>query len=178
MQDVFIEYMVKKRRTPAVMLAKLGIALGGGMLSLAAFSFSSLLGPFGFLGVVIAFGAVYGAYLLITGFNIEYEYTLTNGEMDVDKILAQKRRKRLISIKLREVEDFGQYKAAEQASRNYQQKIFACDDPTGGDLWFASVHHKDKGATLLVFNANEKMLGAAKPFLPRPIFHRAFQNRF
>ncbi|HEX3030256.1 MAG TPA: hypothetical protein VHT34_13385, partial [Clostridia bacterium] len=42
-------------------------------------------------------GAIYVAYYLATSKNIEYEYIYTNGELDIDRIIAQKRRRRMFS---------------------------------------------------------------------------------
>lgn len=44
-------------------------------------------------------GSLYGGYILITNMSVEYEYIVTNGEMDIDKIIAKRRRKRLITVK-------------------------------------------------------------------------------
>ena len=38
----------------------------------------------------------YRAYLM---FNVEYEYIVTNGELDIDRIIARRGRKRMINIK-------------------------------------------------------------------------------
>lgn len=175
MQDVFIEYLVRRRRTPKTTLAKLGLVLAGAFVAFAVFNLSFLLGPFSFVGLLAAFGAVYGAYVLVTNMNIEYEYALTNGEMDVDKIIAQRKRKRLATVRCREVEDFGRYKASEHQNKTYEHKIMACDHPDSEDLWFFVFRHKEKGLTLLVFNANDRMIEGMKSYLPRPIFHRVFR---
>jgi hypothetical protein len=175
MQDVFIEYMVAKRQTIGTTLLKLFIGLGGVAVAIAAFMFSPYLGAFNFLGVFIAAGAIYGAWVLITGMNIEYEYSLTNGELDIDTIIAQRKRKRLLSLKVRDVEDFGRYNAPEQEGKTYQTKIFACDHPLGEELWYFVTQHREKGKTLVVFNASEKMLEGMKPFLPRSLSHKAFR---
>lgn len=175
MQDVFIEYLVKKRTTPVTILLKIGIAVAAVLVALLVLTFSGFLGSLSFLGVVIAVGTVYGAYYLITSQNIEYEYSVTNGEMDVDIIVAQRRRKRLLTVNCKEVEAFGRYKEEDHTQKNYQTKIFACDSPVGEDVWYCSSRQKEKGLTILVFNANEKMLNAIKPYLPRPIMHEAFR---
>jgi hypothetical protein len=107
--------------------------------------------------------------------NIEYEYSLTNGEMVIDTIIAQRKRKRLLSLKVREVEDFGRYNAPEQEGKTYQTKIFACDHPLGEELWYFVTQHREKGKTLVVFNASEKMLEGMKPFLPRSLSHKVFR---
>lgn len=173
MQDIFIEYMVKKRRSPTTALLKVLLVIGAIVISIAAMMFSGLLGPLSIISPLIAVGAIYGAYYLISGMNIEFEYSVTNGEIDIDKIVAQRKRRRLVSINMRSVEDFGRYKASEHESKQYADKIFACDAPDSEDVYFC-LTHTTKGNTLVVFNANERMITGIKPFLPRPIMHRVF----
>jgi hypothetical protein len=89
--------------------------------------------------------------------------------MDVDKIIAQRRRKRLASVKLREVEAFGRYNPDEHST--VSNKILACDSPHNPELWYCK-----KGQTFIVFNANDKMLEAIKKFLPGTILREAFKD--
>lgn len=175
MQDIFIEYLVKKQRTLQTTLLKILIAVGCVLFLLLAFASSQYLGPFSIVVPIAAVGALYGARQLITSMNVEFEYSITNGELDVDKIIAQRKRKRLITVNCRNVDDFGRYKASEHAQATYQTRLLACDSSGSPDLWYCVIRDKDKGLTLLVFNTNEKMLGAIKPFLPRPIMHQVFR---
>lgn len=175
MQDVFIEYLVKRRNTPRTTLAKAGIVAAAILVSGACFTFSGMLGAFSMIGILLAAGAIYGGYYLITSMDMEFEYAVTNGEMDIDRIIAQRKRRRLISVNCRQVEAFGRYHAAEHANKEYQTKIMACDSPDSPELWYCAARVKDKGLTLVVFNANEKMLNGIKPFLPRPVMHEAFK---
>lgn len=173
MQDIFIEYLVKRRSTAKTALLRALIILGAVLVAAAAML--GLPGPLSFLSPVLAIGAIYGAYYLITGMNVEYEYSVTNGELDVDQIVAQRKRKRLVSVNCKEAEAFGRYKAEEHNGKGYQTSIFACDDPRNPDLWYAVIRLQKSGQTLVVFNANQKMLDAIRPFLPRLIQHQAFR---
>jgi hypothetical protein len=177
MQDVFIEYMVVRRKTLKTVLLKALIALGLITLILALFVLSFSLGDFAFIVMVLVVIAAYSAYFLFTSMNLEFEYSITNGEMDVDKIIAQRKRRRLASVKIRDVEAFGKYKPDEHADKTYENKIFACDCPRNPDLWYLVARTPQKqGKLFLVFNANEKMLDAIKKFLPKPILHEAFKR--
>lgn len=53
------------------------------------------------LGWLAIAGVWYGAYYLINSFNVEYEYIITNNEIDIDKIMSKKRRKRLVTIDIK-----------------------------------------------------------------------------
>ena len=177
MQDIFIEYMVPVRRTLKTTLLKLLIMVVGIVLAIVLVMISPILGAFSVLGVAAAVGAAYGAYYLLTSMNIEYEYSITNGEMDVDKIISQRKRKRLCTIKWREVETFGKYVPAEHGNKTYENKFFACDSQHNPELWYCTARVPKKGHVFLVFNASEKMLEAIKKFLPKPILHEVFLNK-
>jgi hypothetical protein len=177
MQDVFIEYMVKRQSTVIQTILKILLVIGAVVVAAAAMLFSGLLGEMlSFLGTAVAAGAIFGAYLLISGMNVEYEYSVTNGDLDVDQITAQRRRKRLVSVNCKEVEAFGRYKAEEHQNKTYQTKIMACDNPLNEELWYCVIRLKQSGTTLVVFNASPKMLDGIKRFLPRPIMHEAFKT--
>lgn len=175
MQDIFIEYLVKRQKTPQTTVLKILIVLAAILICAAAMLFGGVLGSLSILAPLLAVGAIYGAYYLITSMNVEYEYSVTNGELDVDQIIAQRKRKRLVTVNCKEVEAFGRYKPAEHQGKSYQTKIIACDNIASPELWYCVVRLKQSGQTLVVFNANQRMLDGIKPFLPRPIMHEAFR---
>lgn len=175
MQDVFIEYMVKRQKGPQTHLLRILVILAVIVVIAAVVLFGASLGVLSFFAPVIVIAAVYGAHRLLTSMNVEYEYAVTNGEMDVDQIIAQRRRKRLVTINFREVESFGRYHPEAHQSGNYQSRVIACDHPASPELWCCVARLTQGGRTLVVFNANQKMLDAIKPFLPRPIMHEAFR---
>ena len=78
-------------------------AEGGTYLSIAGAVLLILAGVF-LMFTISSYGlilSVIGVYLIIyfkDGFNLEYEYTLTNGDVDIAKILAKSRRKDIRSI--------------------------------------------------------------------------------
>ena len=174
--DVFVEQIVRRKNTPQRMLAKAGIVIGAVVVALALVFFSGLLGEFAMFGTMAAIGALYGGYYLLTGMNVEYEYIVTNGEMDVDSIIAQRKRKRLLTVSFRDAEAFGRYNAQEHEGKTYGTRLFACDSPDSQNLWYVTARVKDKGQVLLVFNGFDRVLEAIKPFLPRPLFHQAFNR--
>ncbi|UKI37385.1 MAG: DUF6106 family protein [Clostridiales bacterium] len=62
------------------------------------FRYSFCLHRFSSFVLLIDAGVVYGAYILITHFNVEYEYILTNGDIDIDKIIAKKKEKKSFEL--------------------------------------------------------------------------------
>jgi len=176
MQDILIEYMVKRQNGPKAAMLKVLIILASIIMAWFFLQLSAVLGQLSFIAVLFAVGAFYGAYLLITSMNLEFEYSITNGEMDVDKIIAQRKRRRLASIKWREVEAFGRYAPADHAQKNYANKIFACDNINSDDLWYCLARVPQKGQVFLVFNATERMLDAIKKYLPKQLLFAVFKK--
>ena len=159
--DVFCEYIVKVKKNPAELtISALGIILA---VILLGFSLFFLFTPFSSFVLLIDAGVVYGAYILITHFNVEYEYILTNGDIDIDKITAKRKRKRVLSFSTKEFEIVAPYKQGENytnvldlGTRNYENAHYA-------------VFSKDGQKNTLVFNPPQKMIEAMKTYSPRTV---------
>lgn len=168
--EAFFEHMVKKKFDYKDFCIILIIILGAGLLSLAALAFWMYLGIFWLL---IVCGIVYLSYLLITNRSIEYEYSLTNDELDIDKIRHRKRRKRLISVKCKAFDLLASVNDpahnAEIKNTGIKKVIVAASSPYSENAYFA-IFTKDGVLTLLVFEPNEKMLNTMKTFNPRKVF--------
>ena len=99
--DIFCEWMVKRKKK------KLDYVLEGILivialyLSFIAFAMMSVFKSFTLLVIAAIW---YGVYYLINRKNIEYEYTLTNNILDIDRIFAKKSRKRITSIDIAKVD--------------------------------------------------------------------------
>ena len=97
--------MVVKKKTGKDLARTAACALGG---AVALFLIVSFLGQYlGFLTFLIVAGVFYLLYQVVIGSNVEYEYSFTNGAMDVDKIIAASRRKRMTALNAREIEMMG-----------------------------------------------------------------------
>ena len=48
-------------------------------------------------------------YFIITSRNLEFEYSVTNGSITIDKIINKQKRKSVISIEAQEIESMGRY---------------------------------------------------------------------
>ena len=84
-------------------------------------------------------GLIFLIYYIITLRNIEYEYAVTNGDLDIDIIINQSKRKRLFSASCKEFEA-----VARVDSPQYTQKIKNCKNvkdyssrKEGSEVWFA-----------------------------------------
>ena len=100
--DRFSEQLVAKQPTGKDMFLR-GLYIAAAMLLIGAFVF--FLGAFGMWIIVLALSAavIWGLVWLLQGTSVEYEYIVTNDDLDIDKIIGRRKRKRLITVSLRSV---------------------------------------------------------------------------
>lgn len=170
--DVCVEFMVKKKNSLIDYAKQFGVILAGLAISsliifFVVFNQSAVLSsltPFAFLA---SLGVLYLSYTITKNMNIEYEYILTNGDMDIDKILAKSSRKRMVSVKCSEIDSFGKYVKGAETNKSFQTKLVLCDSLSSDDLYYFISKSAKHGRVFVVFNGNERVLNAMKPFLPK-----------
>lgn len=155
--DTFVEQIVKKNPDSKDKAKK--ALLIAGMLIIAFLLLIYLIGFFPF-NIALFFGALYGFYYLFTGIDCEYEYIITNGDLDIDKIIAKRKRKRLISLKISTIEDFGKYNA-DMKPLDGATIVLAGANSGEGD-YYADFRHPSIGNTRLIFTPDEKILNSMK----------------
>lgn len=158
--DVFVEYMVKKKKDLADYV-KILLTLIIGLILIFVVSAIFMSVPFisSFILIAVA-GVVYLMYQLVTSLNLEYEYALVNADLDVDKIMNAKRRKSLCSVNLRHIDFYGSLSDREYeryTSNSEIKKIYACSDKNDISAKFI-VFSEDDERKMLIFNPNDKMI--------------------
>ena len=159
--DTFTEELVVKQNTQKD-IAKLVVYLLGIFTVPAIFILLGVTVNAYFIIVAIcaAFFAIYGSYYLVTGLYKEFEYAVTNSNITVDKVIAKRNRKRVISV---DIKRFNSLKAS--------------ITPDGDDVYGAEMHlEKFGGECLLLFSPGEKTLDAMKPYLKNTIKAEMFKN--
>lgn len=176
MNDVFVERMVKKKFETTDLLIVVGVIAGIIVLSLAGFLVGVGLLMFPMLALLVMAGSVFGGYKLISTRMLEYEYSLTNGFVTVDKIMNRSARKRMTSFECSTCEDIGTYQEAEQRlkTRSFDNRIFATQYADRRDSWFMIVQSGKTGKTLVVFDPDEDLQEAIKKFIPRSLKFEKF----
>jgi hypothetical protein len=166
--DTFIEKLVTRRRGFRDNLVTSGILAGTVLLILLSLTVKVLqqLG----VGIFLAAGFVFLGYRLIAARNIEFEYIVTNGELDIDKIIAQRKRKRIFSASCKEFEILSPVKSNSfsQSVQSIKNRIDASGSIDSPEAYFATLNYKGN-KTLLIFEPDEKMLNNFKIFIPRKI---------
>ena len=151
--DTFVEQIVKKKKDGKDIALIVGIWILFVIVSAAAVLFLRM------LGFLILCGAGYGAWWLTTERNREFEYSLTNGSIDIDEIIAQRKRKRIVSVNGEKLESAGVYDAAAQ-NRPFDRRVMAAPSETEEGLWYFTYHSKKNGHTAVVFQPDNRVLSA------------------
>jgi hypothetical protein len=166
--ESFYEYLIKIRHTVKERLLVALIWISAFFLTYLVVSYA--LGNPAFLGVIVLFiaGILYGANKLARLFDIEYEMIVVNKDLDVDKIIAKSSRKRMITVKLDKVDEYGEYTldaAKALNGRKFDFKI-VCANPDDKSA-YVIYKHPNKGLALVVFAVNERLEAEVLKSVPR-----------
>lgn len=176
MNDVFIERMVKKKFDGKDFLIMAAVLAGIVVISFVGLIVGFTVVQIPTIFVLAAAGSILGGYKLISMRMLEFEYSLTNGFVSVDKIMNRQTRKRMTAFECDSCEDIGEYKGAEQRlkNRSFDTRVFATRTADCEGAWYMIVRGKKTGKTLVVFNPDEDFLEAVKKFIPRQLKFEKF----
>lgn len=162
MEEVFAEYIIKSRTTPKEMLYRLLAVLG---VVVSAMSFVILGGlAFTFIALMI-----YVAWLVFTMTSIEYEYSVVNTDIIVDKIMGQRKRKRMAEYDLKQAEIVAYVNGGHLEHYNGRVKVEDYSSHTNSDSKVGIVFTEKDGNKELVFEPNERIIEAIKKVRPNII---------
>jgi len=164
--DTFIEKIIVRKKTTKDYLIIAGVLLGG-LVLFFALQLVTFLRPF---FIIVAAAIVYFIYQVVIGRNIEYEYIVTNGDLDIDMIIAQRRRKRIFSANCKDFDIVAKLKGGYNDRRvsDVSKKIEAVSSIDSDDVYFATLMYKGE-RTAVLFEPDDRMLKSFKTFIPRKV---------
>ncbi len=167
--ESFYESIVKHHKTPKERLLDVGLFAAGVLGAVIAFTvFSSMM--LHAIGAVAAVTIFVFAMRAIALDRWEFEYIVTSGVVDIDKIIAQRKRKRMLSFDARDCEII-----APMTSGNYyaEYKNLPLLDytayPAHEDNYFA-VFERAGARTCVLFQPTEDMVQMFKSCNPRNVY--------
>lgn len=167
--DTFFEQIIYIKKKGSAIAGIVGIWVLAFILTYLLFIYP-ILGGISFLLIC---GILYGAFKLSCRFNVEYEYIITNGTFDVDKIVNRSSRKRMLSFELSTVSRLEKYNPNLIANIDKNKLVFACNETDEAYLLVAE--KEGKGSSYLVFAPDERLKGAIVKFVPKFISNSAFK---
>ena len=167
MKDVFKEQLVKQFPGAKAVFIKAAVVV----VALVLILFVLLLEFLAFFFPIILVAIIFGAYMVFRHFNIEYEYILTNYELDIDVIYGKSRRKRLYEGNVRDFEGFRRVGSNEMehtfstanASANYSSG-------KSENITYEFLSNYKGKKMRIIFEPNEDILSSIVPFLKRGTF--------
>ena len=162
--DIFTEQLVKRQASGKTTALK--ALIGAGAAAVCLISVYLMLLGFA-IALFIILGACYGAYFLMSNLDVEYEYIVTNGEIDIDKIIAQRTRKRLLTAKASTFERFGKLADAPAAESGVTTIQAEGTSANVTEAYYADLPHPAFGNVRLIFSPEEKVIEALRPYFSR-----------
>ncbi len=131
------------------------VAIGIGLLLVIFISMLAMM-MFGvFMLIIVPIGGCYLAYILFTNTFVEYEYIVTNNDLDIDKIVGRRKRKRLITVSLASVTQWGEYKGD---TINADATVIATDGRGQGDYYLMAQHNKYGKVAVIITPIEETLI--------------------
>lgn len=115
---------------------------------------------------IFAAGFLWLGIFVISNANVEYEYIVTNNEMDIDKIIGKRKRKRMITVDLSKADDIGTYPP--ESDIEADTTVHATSG-LAKNAHYLLVRHKEYGKVKVIFNPNEKLREAIAQETPKSL---------
>jgi hypothetical protein len=164
--DVFIEQIIERKPDSRDILLKICVIMATAMLCgiflVAAFMFSALPMISLFALAVIA-GIIWLGVHFLRGLSIEYEYILTNKDLDIDKIMGRRKRKRMITLNLLNAEELDI--CNEGIQFNVDVTVSAHDN-TYLNMWYLLIKDDSYGRVVVLFNPGDLFITKLNKALP------------
>jgi len=178
--DVFIEQIVAKKPDSRDSFLKICLLIGTvalcGIFGAASYIFAQL--SFVAITAIAAIpGAIWLGVQFIKGLGVEYEYILTNKELDIDKITGKSKRRRMVTFDLSNAVELNLYDqtATQSALANADVTVFAHDN-TYTNMWYLVVKHDAHGKTVLLFNPDNEFAAKLNKALPMRARNKSISN--
>lgn len=150
--DIFCEHIVKRKKQMVDYILEVVLIFVAVYMSFIVLG----VGIFREFFLLIIAGIWYGVVYLIRRKSIEYEYTLTNNELDIDRIFAQKSRKRVTSIDLARIDYIRPIEDADREKNPNLVDHYLCECKES-DNTYVLVFARDGKVHRIFFTPSNKM---------------------
>lgn len=165
MNEVYAEWLVK-RKTPGYMYLAIPLAV---VASIVVYILCFFLIPY--FGYIIGLVPFVGVYFLWTNSKLEYEYIFVTGELTIDKIISQNKRKRIVALDMANVEMIadlsGHYLDGQMGNNNIKKLNYTSGEK---DRKLFGVLYSESGNTrIYIIEPNAKLIEAIRKSAPRKV---------
>lgn len=164
--DIFCEQLVSIKRNPAknALMALSVIVTAAVCVLLFIYSVKY------YMLIFLIVALIYGEIKLLGTFRVEYEYIITNGTVDIDKITAKSSRKRVFSFECKDIIRTARINDKGILSAANQSYVFGNE---GKESFYVLVNKGSAKAVLLI-EPQQKIINAIKECTPKNIRNELF----
>ena len=181
MNDIFIEQLVKRKRTTrdkvlfvVTIILVILIPMAITLLALR--------------DIIMHYFVIFGLFFFLMGIwfiwftrshqNIEFEYQMVQDILVVSKIIAKRKRKELLRLDTHNIEQLAKGDEPAVSKIKFVRIIDAAIDSSDDkNTYYAVFSQAGGGRRALFFNPEERVLNAMKPYLKKEIVLKLFYNR-
>lgn len=168
--DQFAEMLVRKLPNTKDDMKRALIITGAVVITLGSVALAFFGMP---LALVLPVCAIWAAIYLFRMTKVEYEYSCTNGCLDIDKILGQNKRKSMLSVDVGTFTAYG--KSGETEESDAEMTTFSAvgtslmGEDDDAEEYYAEFDHPEHGKCCLYFTPDSRFREALEPFLSREL---------
>lgn len=160
--DTFVEELVVRHNTVKNLMLDVLIIIAAVALAAAVWLFLSPIFPAMLVILVVA------AYLGVKFQGVEFEYSFTNGDLDVDKIMAKRKRVRLVEINQKQIQVMAPYTTEyESVTRDYSvsRVIDVSSSKNAAGRWFMIYEDAEGKYVFLVLQPSKRFREAMQKYI-------------
>lgn len=168
MED-FYEALVRHIKTPKEHLIDVGLFFGGIVAAVAVYVIASLMR----LHVIGMVGALVVLFFTLQGIAFhkwEYEYIITQGIVDIDQIMAKRKRKRIVSFDARDCEIIAPQNRGNYFAAYKTLPVTDCTAYLEHENNYFAVLERAGVRKCILFQPSEDMVQSLKRYNPRNTF--------
>lgn len=161
--DAYLEQIVKHRKgykdfmIKVAMIMSIFAVLAIGVIVGVMFNYYFIV-----IGFFLSLFDIYLCWYVVTSRDVEYEYTVTNNNLQIDKIMSKRRRKEVLSIDIKKIEGFDKLSEG-RLKDNHCDKVLQLGTYDDDESQYRFIVQTNKyGKIMVVFAPNSKILDAIK----------------
>lgn len=165
----FYEWIVERKKTKFDKWYSVLVILAGIVVILLLATLPSIVPVTPMFALFLQIVAAYATYIIAGMRNIEFEYCVTDGDIDyVDKIVNRRRRKRIAAVTSKSIVIMAPTGDSRLPSSEGKMVIDASSGDENAKTY--TVVYENKGPKVLIFEPTEKMLADLQRRNPRKVF--------
>ena len=175
--DIFNEQVVKRAKSFKDTLIKIISVFSLISLPIICVMFAQYIPYLVFIAFFILVGGSYIVCNIFHSLRVEYEYSISDDNLVVAKIIDLRKRKLVCKVPIREIEKLEIGEKSIEDMRFSKTFTAVRDLKCDKENYYAVFNSSAYGKSVLAFSPNEKILQAMRPYLNKDIVLKLFYKR-